>query len=523
MRSRATPVVGLLVAGVLVAALVPLLARGVIDHVVIYDELLHILAARGLLETGLPAIAGGLYDRGELYTRLAAMAMAHVGDTPVAARLPALAAGMLLVILLVAWVGRHAGLLAGVSAGLALCLVPGTIDVAVFARFYTLHALVVLVMFAAAYEASLPGRTVPARLGWSVLALALLPLGWHLQETTLVAAAGALAGVLMVMAINFWPSVRRVVQAHPIAVLLAVLGAVATGLAVMEAFGFWHKLAWAPRWAAGRAGKYHYYVEALAKELPLFWPLLPAAVLIGVSDPRARRLVGFCATVFLVALLIHSFAGSKAVRYVYYVMPMACVAWGVAATQMVRRVATDGNGVSGEGGQWRPWAAAALLLLALALSQEGQRALKLASGRLAPAVALGYGTEPDWGLARGSLQRAIQGADIVITSNAMKALYYLGRYDYELNVSIVEETDTRDEFGLDPRTGGRAIGTAESVARVLAMPATVLVVLEEEKIGKSSGVPADAVALIESRCRAQPVAATAGIRVWVCSRPSSEP
>jgi hypothetical protein len=513
----------LLLAGAVVAALLPVLARGVIDHVVIYDELLHILAARGLLDTGLPAIAGGMYDRGELYTRLAAMAMAHLGDTPVAARLPALVAGATLVFLLVVWVGRKVGMLAGVSAGLFLCLVPGTIDVAVFARFYTLHALVMLVMFAAAFEASLPDQTITARLGWSLLALALLPLGWHLQETTLVAAVAAMAGVLVVLAMRHWTIVRNMVRSHPIAVPLTLLGLAGAGLVVLTEFGFWDKLAWAPLWAAGRAGRHHYYLDALARELPLLWPLLPAAVLIGVGDARTRRIVSFCATVLAVALLIHSFAGSKAVRYVYYVVPMACVAWGVAAAQLIGRSATGSDRVPGESHRWGRWVAPTLLLVALVLSQEGMRALRLASGRLEPTVALGYGAEADWGAALGSLDRVLRGADIVITSNAMKALYYLGRYDYELNVSIVGETDTHQEFGVDPRTGGRAIGSAESVERVLMTPASALVILEEEKIGKASGVPADAVALIESRCRAQDLGATSGLRAWLCQRSTAAP
>ena len=521
---RATRLGGLLLAGAVVAALLPVLARGVIDHVVIYDELLHILAARGLLDTGLPAIAGGMYDRGELYTRLAAVAMAQVGDTPVAARLPALVAGVLLVFLLVLWVGRKVGMLAGVSAGLFLCLVPGTVDVAVFARFYTLHALVMLVMFAAAFEASLPDQTGTVRLGWALLALALLPIGWHLQETTLVAAVAAMASVLVVLAMRHWASVRLVVRSHPIAVSLMVLGLAGAGLLVVTSGGFWDKLAWAPLWAAGRAGRYHYYLEAFARELPLLWPLLPVAVLIGVGDARTRSIVCFCATVLLVSLLIHSVAGSKAMRYIYYVVPMACVVWGVAAAQILGRAWTGSLQFRGDSARWGHWVVApALALLTLVLSQEGMRALRLASGRLESAVALGYGAEADWGPAMGSLHRALHGADIVITSNAMKALFYLGRYDYELNVSIVEETDTHQEFGVDPRTGGRAIGSAESVERVLLTRASALVVLEEEKIGKASGVPADAVALIESRCRAQDLGATSGLRVWLCPRPAAAP
>jgi hypothetical protein len=121
------------------------------------------------------------------------------------------------------------------------------------------------------------------------------------------------------------------------------------------------------------------------------------------------------------------------------------------------------------------------------------------------------------------LNHALRSADLVVTSNAMKALYFLGRYDYELNASIVPETVTGLEFGVDARTGQRAIGTAKSVERVLELHGTALVILEEEKIGKANGVPADAAAVIQSRCRSVDLAATPGIRAWLCPRWDTTP
>ena len=521
--NRATHIGWIFLVSAAVAALLLVLARGVINHVVVYDELLHILAARGMVETGLPVIAGGIYERGELYTHLVAFALVHFGDTPVAARLPALAGGVLLVFLLSLWVGRKAGLLAGASAGLFLCVVPGTVDVAVFARFYTLHALVMLMMFIAAFEASLPHKPKSARFGWSIFALALLPLGWHLQETTLIAAVAALVGVLVILIMSHWAIARAVFRSYPIAILLSVCGLAAVGLVVLAEFGFWDKFVKAPLWAAGRAGRYHYYLEEFSRELPLLWPLLPAAIFFGMVDPRTRRVVGYCVTVLVVSLMIHSLAGAKAVRYVYYVVPMACAAWGVAVANIVTRGIERGDRVGSTGYDLPRWTLPCMILLGLILSQEGIRTMRLIAGRLQPTVALSYGAEADWGPAVASLDQVLRSADIVVTSNAMKALFFLGRYDYELNASIVQETDTDLEFGVDARTGERAIGTAKSVERVLDMPGSALVVLEEEKIGKASGIPADAVTVIQSRCRLVDTAATPGIRAWLCPRRFARP
>ena len=74
-------------------------------------------------------------------------------------------------------------------------------------------------------------------------------------------------------------------------------------------------------------------------------------------------------------------------------------------------------------------------------------------------------------------------------SAGVKGLYFLGRYDYEVNASVVQETETGQEFGRDPRTGRQAISSADSVARVVAEPGRSLVIVEEQKLGRNGGVP----------------------------------
>ena len=62
------------------------------------------------------------------------------------------------------------------------------------------------------------------------------------------------------------------------------------------------------------------------------------------------------------------------------------------------------------------------MLLGLIMSQEGIRSMRLVAGRLQPTDALSYGTEANWGRAMPTLDQALHSADMVITSNAMKAL-----------------------------------------------------------------------------------------------------
>jgi hypothetical protein len=179
------------------------------------------------------------------------------------------------------------------------------------------------------------------------------------------------------------------------------------------------------------------------------------------------------------------------------------------------RGSNDGVGI-----RLAPVAVVALLAVGFAFSQEGVRTVNLAMGRLAAIDRLPFADEPDWTRIVPDIEPVARTADRVVTSNSMKALYYLGRYDFELNATIVPETDTGREFGIDERTGRRAIGLPESIARVLDEPGESLVVIEVKKIGRTSGVTAEAIALIESRCQEMPLSVDVGVRAWACAAAS---
>ena len=131
---------------------------------------------------------------------------------------------------------------------------------------------------------------------------------------------------------------------------------------------------------------------------------------------------------------------------------------------------------------------AGLLTLSLVASQEGIRSARLLLGKDRPSEVLDYGNETDWTAAKPVLMPAVAAGETLIVSNAMKSLFYLGRYDYELNASIVYETDTGKEFGLDERTGRRVIGQRASLEKVLSETPRALVVAEDKKLGAKQGV-----------------------------------
>ena len=513
-----------LCAGLAGAFLLLLMARGVIQHPPHYDELLHALSARGLVESGAPVIADGRYVRAQAYTQLVAWSYVAFGDSLLSARLPALAAGTLLVLSMGVWVTRQAGFVAGLATALLICAVPSTLDVSVFARFYTLHALFIALIFMALFAVAGPGRPLAWRLVLVAAVAAVFPFAKSLQQSTIVAVGVAVGATVMVAVLDSWITVRAWVVRRPV-VTAAVMGLVmAVGLLLAWQLGLFEQFRSAPLWAARDAGRLQYYIVAFREELPLLWPLLPVATLLAVTDPARQRLAVFCVVIVLAVLLVHSLAAQKSVRYVYYMVPWMCGIWALALARVIEaggRYAGSRGGLAG--GRLLRLAGVAALGLTLLFSVEGARTLNVAAGRLAQLDRLPFKDEPDWRPVMDAIRDRAAAVDRVVTSNAMKALYHLGRYDYELNATIVPETDTFQDFGIDDRTGRPAIGRADSIARVLDLPGTTLVVLETEKLGRTSGVSAEALAVIVARCAELDLAAQAGVRAWWCDRPNANP
>lgn len=496
-----------LLAGATAAVLLLLLARPLLIHPVHYDELLHILSARGLLAGSVPTIADGLYERAQLYTRAVAAAFRLAGDDPVSARLPALVGAAVLVLLFGSWIARRVGFAAGLAAAMLLAIVPATVDVAVFARFYTFHALVITVMCVAVFEASSPGRSTRVRAAWIAVALLMAPLGWHFQETTVIAAGAAFAAGASLWLYDNRITALAFVRRNAPAVGLAVLALVGIAVVALWQLGLVRVFGSTAPWAARDATRFQYYLVEFRRELPLLLPLLPVCAWLGLTSERHRRLALFAAVIVAAALLVHSVAAQKTMRYVYYVVPWMGVIWAlgfVRITETLRALPS---------GRALPMAAIAGAML---LSVEGVRALNLLAGRVGSLDVRPFGEEPDWTAAVPLLAGPAREASRVITSNSMKALYYLGRYDLELNATIVPETDRGAEFGLDERTGRRVISRPESVERVLSEPGESIVVLESEKIGRPSGVPADTFEAVRTHCRELAVPEATRIRAWRC-------
>ena len=491
-----------------------LLARNVITHPPEYDELLHVLAARGIVETGEPVIADGRYDRAELFTRVVAASFQWRGESLESARLPALVGALALVVLLAIWVTSRAGFIAGASAAALLAMSVTTVGLATFARFYTLHALAVAMMSISLYEATALNRSWSARISLVAVVLLAAAVALHLQITTIIAIGAALCGIAATLLVDQRQRVVDYIRARPVLFSMMLVVAVAFVVILEWQVGLISHATEAPLWAKDRANRPLYYVQQLATDLPLFWPLFPVAALAATTV--FGRFGVFCVAVAVAALAAHSIAAAKAARYVYYALPFVCAVMGCGVAVGVRllrrwvidtapKLTTNALTIS-----------LAVFAVVLVLSQEGQRTLKLIAGKTAAQSLTMYASESDWSLAMPALRAAADAADIVIVSAGVKGLYYLGRYDFELNATAVVESESGEEFGTDLRTGRKAIGTPASLADVLARAGNKLIVVDQDKLGRETGVAPAVVKMIQTQCKSLAVPSESRVFAWSC-------
>lgn len=501
---------------VIAAATLIVLTRDVLHHPPIYDELLHILAARGVVETGRPVIANGTYDRAELYTRTVALARGLVADELIAARAPAWLAAIILVALVGAWTARKAGWLAGLAAGGLLAIHPWTINLSVFARFYTLHALAIFVAFMCLYEATSAARRAIVAAAFASAAAVALALAWHLQITTVIAIGALSLGIFAGLMADHSEIALTMMRRYTATVTIACIVGAVSAFIIFDRLDLLQTFQEAPLWEASTTHQPNYYNVALAKAMPLFWPLVPFAALgTCIAKPRWGLTLAVAAAS---TLLVHSVAAPKSARYVYYCLPFICIllAYGLAMAYslLARYIATGWPSLA----RAAPWFTLVAFGASLAASQEGYRTSRLLLGLDPYSKVLAYGNQTSWSSAQQVLMPLAAKANAIVTSNAMKAIYYLGRYDYELNASIVAETDTRTEFGIDERTGRAAISRPESLDQVLRAHAMTLIIAENEKVGLDYGVPAETVVVARERCDSVTVPDAVRISVWWCTQ-----
>jgi hypothetical protein len=483
-----------------------LLALPYLDHIPLYDELYSLLAARGWLATGAPVIADGAYPRAFAFTLLQAASFSVFGESLVAARLPSLVCVALLAAALFVWMSRH-GWLAAVLATLFFVLTPLTITTSQFGRFYSLHALVLfgcaLLVYGACAASNLRDRVL---LGGG--AVVCLVLATHLQRTTVIAVCALAVWVVAVGAAEFLQSERPARVKRNVSIA-AIAAAVVLGAAVVWsglAAELWTEFRTATFWGSvpGRADNIRFYHQAFDEDLGILWSLFPIACVAAVAS--GRREMWFATTLVAITLVLHSLAAQKETRYVFYALPFIAglLGFGLATiieaySKWARRALPSIAGAYAS----HPavgWLAACAVAVSVAFPLVNNPPVVDAVRMLAGAQrveSIDYTDLADWQAELDVLRPLVKEPAILATSSGMHAIYFLGDFDFDLNANVVDETDTRRDFGIDERTGHQAIASPEAVALLLRCYENVVFIIDQDRWSRDTAVPVATSALIE--------------------------
>ena len=471
-----------------------------ISHPPQYDELYHVLAARSWANNGTLSIAEGSYTRAYLFTELTGLVFRHLGDSVAVARLlPAVcAAGLVATVFF--WTAARVGLMAASLAAALTALSVSTIALAHFVRFYSLHAWAFFVAAVLIYQAIAGERrhyALTAAMVFGAAALFLFCL--HLQATTLIGVV-ALSGWALVLVSKHALTYGKRPQILMAVIITALVVLLVQLLAPQDLSELWNMYRSSPLWARGSSSLYYHWW--LLDHYPVFYGLFPAVV--GLAIVRSWRPALYCAVVFTIGVAIHSFAGTKGGRYIYYLLPFFFILCGIAISAALPHVTAlarsawssiFGSPLASRGVAVGDAAITILFLGMLFASTPGfYRAVKVlgaGSAHLHPQ----YATH--WSIARKPLLAAASESDILVTTNALSALYFLGDYDVEMSATVLHDFSS-EEFDLDPRTGRPVISTTGSLQLLMSCYQTGLVIAEAHQWSNAVyGIPQESARILE--------------------------
>ena len=434
------------------------------------DELYHILSARQYLETGVLGINGGLYQRDAAYSYMVAALYRVFGDGAVIARLPALAAGILTILVLFLWIRRGGDRLAAWIAAIVAIFTPTLIEQAQYARAYPLHHLFVL-LAAVALSALLAVPRPPAVRAFSIGIGGVLALfvAMYFQQLTLIAAAGLAIGAALLAGPRL---VARVSRRRLLIAAAGVAALIVAGVMVAQTTGVIDRMlrmaTYSDMWAERNRGEFRFYHWMMLANFPTAWTLFPVIVLLALL--RAPRLAVLATSVFVVAFVTHSTIAWKAARYFSYALPFFAllVGLGVAEAVPIVRQALR-RLLPGRPLAVLRWVAALGLVLFLVVTNHAF----VRSGRLMlrdPQFLYPGGQTPtlSWSLAQPALAPVIAESDVVVSTEDLEALYFFDRLDYVLDRDHLRQGAPKPEFTVDGRIEAQMIGEESSLRRVVA-------------------------------------------------------
>jgi hypothetical protein len=209
--------------------------------------------------------------------------------------------------------------------------------------------------------------------------------------------------------------------------------------------------------------------------------------------------------VVAVAFVLLSLGGQKAMRYFTIVQPFLCVLWSIALAEVwprlrrfLEEVSTRAMAWLGLGRLGRPGMFAALTAV-LIFTVVANGAWVRTAANMFDIVIPPMERQADWAAAKDTLAPWLADAAIVLTTNELSALYYLGRYDVLISRSRASEIPDDSEFGIDPRTGRPVITTPASLALIMDCYPDGLIVADDSRWDNRAQVSDAVIQLIRAR------------------------
>lgn len=439
------------------------------------DELHHLLAAQHLLETGRPAIGEGEYWRGILHTWLVALSYEAFGEGLVSGRIPAVLLVALVAPILFLWVRREAGLLAAWLTAILFISSPFTVEIAQFSRFYALQMLF-FVLGGLCFFYALMGTASLWRTVWlGGLAAVCLALCVWVQVTSLVGMVGFAVCALGVVVHRafFRPTTTPALRMGLIALLIAAGILVVLTVTLTDALEWgWETYRYTQLFNMPHQDEFWFYHIRFLLFYSTLWSLVGLLAVFAVV--QSPRLAWFAIVVFSVSFLVMSFAGTKNTRYLSFAPPFLAIVWGLGLAYVLpplRRyvAATWGRFIETLSLPQRlaSVVGAAFVAAALAVVVLTNPFWLRTATVIADVAVPGETRTTEWRAARDALAPWIAGADIMVTTDDLGAIYFLGRADVNFNPSKLEELEDYREFGRDARTGRPTISKPESLKQII--------------------------------------------------------
>ena len=230
-----------------------------------------------------------------------------------------------------------------------------------------------------------------------------------------------------------------------------------------------------------------------------------------------------------VGLILHSLVAQKAARYISYILPFVCIVAGIAGAELLSKFRQISIEFSRQVvGSIVPERVAGNAIVSICVGFVILTNPNMAKAVIGPvdvnrsSLAERYSKIADWREAQSILMHYADSSPTLVASSGPKALFYLGYYDYELNLSVVYETESAEEFGIDGRTGGLVIGDVTSLALVISCSPDGLAVFDESKWRKASHISPNVADFIEQTLRRVDISSSANLRVYRWSNPAND-